>query len=135
MFVVQQRHMFCFLIPLFLMLFSLYMWYIQTCGSFSVVSKNDFGYYVHFIDEFSKFSWIYFLHFKNELVDVLIKLKCQVENLFCSTIKILQTNGGTEFKSLPRFLPQILHQVSCPYMIHPSTKWGCRAKTSLCLGT
>jgi hypothetical protein len=84
-------------------------------GSSPIVSKNDFRYYVHFVDEFSKFSWIYFLRTKDELVDVFMKFKCQVENLFSSSIKILQTDGGTEFKPLTRLFPQILHQVSCPY--------------------
>jgi hypothetical protein len=84
-------------------------------GSSPIVSKNGFRYYVHFVDEFFKFSWIYFLRTKDELVDVFTKFKSQVENLFISTIKILQTDGGTEFKPLTRLFPQILYQVSCPY--------------------
>jgi hypothetical protein len=76
---------------------------------------NGFRYYVHFVDEFSKFSWIYFLRTKDELVDVFTKFKSQVENLFSTNIKILQTDGGTEFKPLTHLFPQIIHQVSCPY--------------------
>jgi hypothetical protein len=55
---------------------------------------------VHFVDEYSKLSWVYFLHTKNDLVDFFTKFKCHVENLFSSSIKILQTDGGTEFKPL-----------------------------------
>jgi hypothetical protein len=87
-----------------------YLW-----GPSLIVSKNDFRYYMYFVDEFSKFSWIYFLHTKDELVDVFSTFKSQVENLFSSTIKNLQMNGGTEFKPITRLFPQILHQVSCSY--------------------
>jgi hypothetical protein len=61
-------------------------------GPSLIVSMNGFRCYVHFVDEFSKFSWIYFLHTKYELVDVFAKFKSQVENLFSTTIKILQTD-------------------------------------------
>jgi hypothetical protein len=84
-------------------------------GSSLITSKNDFRYYVHFVDEYSKFSWIYFLHTKDEIVDVFTKFKCQVENLFSSSIKILQTDGGTKFKPLARLFSQLVHQLTCPY--------------------
>jgi hypothetical protein len=84
-------------------------------GPSPIVSKNGFRYYVHFVDEFSKFSWIYFFHSKDELVDVFQKFKCQVKNLFSSSIKILQTDRDMKFKPITRLYPQILHQISCPY--------------------
>lgn len=86
-------------------------------GPSPIVSNNGYRYYVHFIDAFSRFSWIYFLHTKDELVHAFTQFKNQVENLFSSTIKILQTDGGTEYKPLTRLFPQIIHQTSCPYYI------------------
>jgi gag-polypeptide of LTR copia-type/GAG-pre-integrase domain len=95
--------------------FSLHVVHSDLWGPSPIVSMNGFRYYVYFVDEFSKFSWIYFLRTKDELVDVFTKFKSQIENLFCNNIKILQTDGGTEFKPLTHLFPQIIHQVSCPY--------------------
>jgi hypothetical protein len=44
-----------------------------------------------------------------------MKFKYQVENIFGSSIKILQMNGGTEFKPLAHLFSQIVHQIFCPY--------------------
>jgi Integrase core domain len=74
-------------------------------GPAPITSSNGFRYYVHFTDEYSRFSWIYFLHSKDELVTVFSLFKAQVENLFDTKIKILQTDGGTEYKPLSRLFP------------------------------
>ncbi|KAJ3708372.1 hypothetical protein LUZ61_012077 [Rhynchospora tenuis] len=84
-------------------------------GPAPVVTSNGFKYYVIFIDDFTKFSWIFFLHSKDEVVTVFSRFKLQVENLFSSTIKILRTDGGTEFKPITRLFPQLVHQITCPY--------------------
>jgi hypothetical protein len=65
-----------------------------------IISRNDFRYYVIFVDDFIKFSWIYFLTTKDELSRVFISFKSQVKNLLNTTIKTLRTDGGTEFKPL-----------------------------------
>lgn len=49
------------------------------------------------------------------MVQSFTKFKVLVENLFSTTIKTLQTDGGTEFKPLSRLFPHILHQTSCPH--------------------
>jgi hypothetical protein len=91
-------------------------------GPSPIVSKNDFRYYVVFfryyvvfVDDFTKFSWIYFLRTKNELSSVFTSFKAQVKNLLTTNIKILRIDGGTEFKPITHLFPQIIHQTSCPY--------------------
>lgn len=84
-------------------------------GPSSVVSSNGHRYYVHFIDEFSRFSWIYFLSTKDEVGHTFSEFKSQVENLFNRKIKVLQTDGGTEFKPIAKAFPEIIHQISCAY--------------------
>lgn len=80
-----------------------------------MISQNGFRYYVLFVDDFTRFTWIYFLHSKDEVSHVFSLFKSQVENLLNSTIKILRTDGGTEFKPITCMFPSILHQTSCPY--------------------
>jgi hypothetical protein len=54
----------------------LYVVHSNLWGPSPIVYKNEFCYYVHIVEEFSKFSWIYFIRTKDELVDVFTKFKC-----------------------------------------------------------
>jgi hypothetical protein len=74
-----------------------------------------FRYYVIFIDEFTRYSWIYFLKTKEELTNVFTLFKSQVENLLNTNIKILHSDGGTEYKPLTKRFSQIIHQITCSY--------------------
>jgi hypothetical protein len=84
-----------------------------------VLSITGYKYYIAFVDDFSRFTWIYPLHNKSETYDVFLKFKLLVENQFSTTIKELQSDGGGEYTSLPfqSFLKTngIVHRKSCPY--------------------
>lgn len=80
-----------------------------------MLSTNGFRYYVVFIDDLTRFTWLDFLTSKDEVTQVFTRFKTQVENLLNTTIKTLRTDGGTEFKPISKTFPQILHQTSCPY--------------------
>lgn len=84
-----------------------------------VVSFSGFRYYVIFIDDFSRYSWLYPLHIKSDVFISFKKFKALVENQFSSRIKTLQSDGGGEFTSLQftSFLEThgIFHRISCPY--------------------
>ncbi|KAJ4753743.1 hypothetical protein LUZ62_088148 [Rhynchospora pubera] len=84
-------------------------------GPSPIVSNNGFRYYVIFIDDFSRFTWIYFLKCKSDVLHVFTRFKAQVENLFETSIKTLRTDGGTEYKPITNAFPQLVHQTSCPY--------------------
>jgi hypothetical protein len=60
--------------------------------------------------------WIYFLHSKYEFVNVFSLFKAQVENFFDTKIKVLQTDGGTEYKPISHLFPQLVHQTFYPYI-------------------
>jgi hypothetical protein len=74
-----------------------------------------FRYYILFTDEFSRFTWIYFLTRKSEVVTIFEAFKQQVENALGCTIRTLQIDGGTEFKPLLTRFPAITYWVFCPY--------------------
>lgn len=84
-----------------------------------VPSVSGYKYYVIFIDDFSRFSWIYPLYAKSEVFDQFVKFKLMVENQFSTTIKQLQSDGGGEYNSLQfqSFLTKsgIIHRKSCPH--------------------
>ncbi|KAJ4790150.1 polyprotein [Rhynchospora pubera] len=84
-------------------------------GPSPVLSHNGFKYYIVFIDDFSKFSWVYFMQSKSEVPQIFTKFKLQVENLLQSKIKVLRTDGGSEYKPIDSHYPELVHQTSCPY--------------------
>jgi hypothetical protein len=66
-------------------------------GPVSVPSLGKYVYYVSFINEFSRNTWIYFLRKKSEVFDMFKELKSLVENQTEKTIKVLRTDNGGEF--------------------------------------
>ena len=74
-------------------------------------------YYVSFIDDFSKFTWIYLLRFKSEMFQKFQEFQTLVERLFDRKIISVQTDWGGEYRSLHSFFTKlgIDHHVSCPH--------------------
>jgi hypothetical protein len=74
-------------------------------------------YWGSFIDDFSKFTWIYLLKHKSEVFQRFKKFQNLVERLFDQKILAVQTNWGGEYQKLNTFFQEvgISHHVSCPY--------------------
>jgi hypothetical protein len=72
-----------------------------------------------FIDNHSRFTWIYPLNHKSEIFACFVKFKSLTENLLSKKIKSFQSDGGGEFTSnlFKQYLSSngILHRISCPY--------------------
>ena len=68
-------------------------------GPVNVPSLGKSMYYVLFIDDFSRNTWIYFLKKKFEVFDRFKEFKALVENQTEKKIKVLRTNNGGEFCS------------------------------------
>jgi hypothetical protein len=66
-------------------------------GPVSVPSLGKYVYYVSFIDDFSRNTWIYFLRKKYEVFDRFKEFKALVENQTEKIIKVLRTDNGGEF--------------------------------------
>ena len=60
---------------------------------------NGCRYYVTFIDDFSRKTWIYFLTAKSEAFDKFKEFKTYVEKEYGTWIKCLRTDGGGEYLS------------------------------------
>jgi transposase InsO family protein len=76
-------------------------------------------YYVSFIDDFSKFTWIYAIKFKSEVFQKFQNFQTLVERQFNRKILTVQTDwgGGGEYQKLNPFFTKlgIAHHVSCPH--------------------
>jgi len=66
-------------------------------GPMEVPSLGKSVYYVSFIDDFSRNTWIYFLKKKSEVFDRFKEFKALVENQTEKKIKVLRTDNGGEF--------------------------------------
>jgi hypothetical protein len=69
-------------------------------GPVSVPSLGKFVYYVSFIDELLRDTWIYFLRKKSEVFDKLKEFKTPMKNHMEKIIMVLRTyNGGELWKN------------------------------------
>jgi transposase InsO family protein len=84
-----------------------------------IVSVGGCKYYVLFVDDHSRFAWMYPLRQKSDVFLCFMKFKSLVENLFSCKIKQIQTDNGGEYIShtFTKFLEThgILHRLTCPY--------------------
>jgi len=64
--------------------------------SCSTKSLSGCSYYVLFIDDFFRFTWLYLIHTKSDVFQVFVQFKSLVENQFSSSIKQFQCDGGGE---------------------------------------
>ncbi|WRX29551.1 Integrase [Theobroma cacao] len=68
-------------------------------GPMRTPSLNESLYYLIFIDDLTRFCWVYFMKKKSEVFDKFIRFKAMVENEIDLTMKILRTDNGQEFCS------------------------------------
>ena len=66
-------------------------------GMLPMTSLGGCSYYMTFIDDFSRKTWIYFLKKKDEAFMWFRTFKALVEKLTGKKIKILRTDNGTEY--------------------------------------
>jgi predicted aspartyl protease len=89
------------------------------CGPQRTPSLNGSLYYIVFIDDFTRFCWIYFLKFKSEVAGVFLKFKKLVENESGCNIQVLRSDNGKEYTSgeFNSFCEEagIKHQLTAPY--------------------
>ena len=88
-------------------------------GVTPIISHAQYKYFMTFIDDYSHFTWIYFLHTKAEVLTVFRSFVAYIETQFSTTIKVLRSDNGGEYMShdFQAFLQQkgIISQRSCPY--------------------
>jgi hypothetical protein len=72
---------------------------------------------VSFMDDYSKFTWIYLLKFKSEVIQKFHDFQSLVERFFNRKIITVQSDLGGEYEKLNSFFTKIgiTHHVSCPH--------------------
>ena len=70
------------------------------CGPMQTQSLGGATYYITFIDDFSRYTKVYFLKHKSDAFITFQKYKALVENQIGRKIKVLRSDNGGEYKSL-----------------------------------
>nr|ABF95048.1 retrotransposon protein, putative, unclassified [Oryza sativa Japonica Group] len=88
-------------------------------GPVAYISIGGNKYVFVIVDDFSRFTWVYFLHDKSKAQDVFKRFAKQAQNLYDLTIKRVRSDNGGEFKNtqVEEFLDEegIKHEFSAPY--------------------
>lgn len=86
-------------------------------GPSTITSTLGHRYYVIFLDDYARFTWLFPLKQKSEVPYVFLTFKSFVENHFNSKIRYFQIDGGLEYKPLYTTFHQsgISLRVSYPY--------------------
>ena len=78
---------------------SLYLPSLMFVVQMPSASLSGYVYYVSFIDDYSRKTWVYFLKSKDEVFGKFKEFKALIENLFERKIKILRLDNGVEYTS------------------------------------
>ena len=91
----------------------------DVCGPMRAETWNGARYFILFVDDFSRMTFIYFLKHKSEAYDVMTNFKTFVENQTGKRIKNIRSDRGKEFvnQRFDGFLEKfgIRHQLSVAY--------------------
>ena len=64
-----------------------------------ITSMNGSRYFLTFIDDFSRYTWVFFIKKKSEVLEQFTELKDLIENESSKKIKILRSDNGGEYIS------------------------------------
>jgi transposase InsO family protein len=88
-------------------------------GLIAYISIGRIKYCLVIVDDYSRFTWVFFLHEKSQTQETLKRFLRQAQNEFGLRIKKITSDNGTEFKNsqIEGFLEEegIKHKFSSPY--------------------
>ena len=67
------------------------------CGPFLIPSWNGLQYFITFIDDYSRYGYLYLIHEKSQSLDVFKNFKDEVENQLSKKIKAVKFDRGSEY--------------------------------------
>jgi transposase InsO family protein len=95
------------------------MVYMNLFGPVPYISIGGNKYDIVIVDNYSRFTWVFFLQDESETQEVLKKFLRMTQNKFDANIKKIRSDNNTEFKNtkVENFLDKksIKHEFSDPY--------------------
>ncbi|KAK8923585.1 hypothetical protein KSP39_PZI019845 [Platanthera zijinensis] len=88
-------------------------------GPYKVTSISGYRYFITFIDDYSRTTWLYLLRDRSELPRVFRAFVLKTRTQFCTTIKTFRSDNAREYTSheFANLCADfgIVHPTSCPY--------------------
>lgn len=86
-------------------------------GTAPLLSNLGYSYFLLFIDDFTRFTWIYFLKNKSQVFSMFQEFESLVSRQFNSKIKNFHSDWGGKYKKFNTYFKQngIIHRIACPY--------------------
>jgi transposase InsO family protein len=95
------------------------MLHMNLFGPIAYISIGGNKYDLVIVDDYSRFTWVFFLQGKSETQEVLKKFLRRAQNKFDAKVKKIRSNNDTEFKNtqVEDFLDEegIKHEFLTPY--------------------
>ena len=100
------------------------MIYTDLWGPAPIPSTKGYRYYIFFVDDITRYTWLFPITTKSQALDIFITFKRQIENQLNLKIKAMQIDMGGEFKAFEPYLKKkgISQRHSCPYLHEQNCK-------------
>nr|GEV14936.1 retrovirus-related Pol polyprotein from transposon TNT 1-94 [Tanacetum cinerariifolium] len=87
----------------------LYLLYMDLCEPMRVQSINEKRYVLVVVDDYSRYTWVFFLHSKDEASEVIISFIKKTQVNLQLQVQHVRTDNGTEFKNkmLAKFFDEV----------------------------
>ncbi|GJU81648.1 retrovirus-related pol polyprotein from transposon TNT 1-94 [Tanacetum coccineum] len=73
--------------------------HMDLCGPMRVASINGKKYILMIVDDYSRYTWVYFLHSKDKTPEIIKKFIAQAQLNYKAKVCKIRTDNGTEFKN------------------------------------
>ncbi|GJW78456.1 retrovirus-related pol polyprotein from transposon TNT 1-94 [Tanacetum coccineum] len=74
--------------------------YMDLCGPMRVASTSGKKYILVIVDDYSRYTWVYFLHSKDKTPEIIKKFIAQAQLNYKARVCKICTENGTEFKNV-----------------------------------
>ena len=64
-----------------------------------ITSMNGSRYVLPFIDDFSRYTWVFFIKKKSKVLEIFTELRALIKNASSQKVKILRSDNGKEYVS------------------------------------
>nr|GFA98779.1 hypothetical protein [Tanacetum cinerariifolium] len=87
----------------------LYLLHMDLCGPMCIESINGKRYVLVVVDDYSRYTWVFFLHSKDEASDVIISFIKKTHVNLQLQVQRVRTDNGTKFKNktLAKFFDEV----------------------------
>ena len=69
----------------------------DVCGRMSTQAKGGYEYVITFMDDYSRYGYVYLMKRKSETFEIFNEFRAEVENQLGKRIKVIRSNRGGEY--------------------------------------